>query len=592
MFSFTLLALMGVLGGYFLDKVSRNSIKMMQENYNTVRYTREMSLALNEVVSILSLRDSTANSRRIELRRACDHFLLYLDLQKIVSKEIGELNLVETLRTDFEQFRDIIETMDRKEGEVPVEVLMRSVDMQNLIRQVYQLNEQAIKRKTDDAFRTGNRVTIVVLVIGFLLFVLAVTSMFYFPDYIADPINRLTLSIQEIARRNYSLRLDVRSDDEFGQLSRAFNEMAEKLEDYENLNISQLLAEKRRIETIISQMREAIIGLDKKNTILFANRTALRLLNLEEDQIVGRSAAAVARENRVMEELVKEVVAGEVGSNRSSSSLALQRRNKTYYFEKDILKVVADRPSSSQQLGGYVIILKNVTELKEQDLAKTNFMATLSHELKTPISAIDMSLGLLRDERIGQLNEDQKDLATTIQQNSERLLKMVNEILDISRIETGQLQIQEEPADPAEIVLKAVEGTKTFFAEKGVRIQQHIADDLPSLLVDVPKTTGVLINFLTNAVRYSPENDFVRIAVVRRNGSIEFSVSDNGPGISREEQARIFKRFRRAKDDKTKGTGLGLSISKEFIEQQGGRIWVKSQVGKGSTFGFSLPVKK
>ncbi|MCB0677467.1 MAG: PAS domain-containing sensor histidine kinase, partial [Saprospiraceae bacterium] len=240
----------------------------------------------------------------------------------------------------------------------------------------------------------------------------------------------------------------------------------------------------------------------------------------------------------------------------------------------------------------YVIILKNVTELKEQDLAKTNFMATLSHELKTPISAIDMSLGLLRDERIGQLNEDQKDLATTIQQNSERLLKMVNEILDISRIETGQLQIQEEPADPAEIVLKAVEGTKTFFAEKGVRIQQHIADDLPSLLVDVPKTTGVLINFLTNAVRYSPENDFVRIAVVRRNGSIEFSVSDNGPGISREEQARIFKRFRRAKDDKTKGTGLGLSISKEFIEQQGGRIWVKSQVGKGSTFGFSLPVKK
>jgi signal transduction histidine kinase len=219
-------------------------------------------------------------------------------------------------------------------------------------------------------------------------------------------------------------------------------------------------------------------------------------------------------------------------------------------------------------------------------------MATLSHELKTPISAIDMSLNLLGDERIGELNEEQKDLSQTIRQNSARLLKMVNEILDISRIESGKLQLTFEEIQPDEVVVKALDNVKTFIAEKHIQVIQNISPALPKVRTDVPKTTAVLVNFLTNAIRYTPENETIEINVQRQNGSVEFYVKDHGPGISPADQRKLFQPYRRAKGDKTKGTGLGLAISKEFVEAQGGRIWVDSELGVGSNFGFALPVTK
>jgi PAS domain S-box-containing protein len=476
----------------------------------------------------------------------------------------------------------------KKKEEVPAQVTMQSYNLQGVLEQVYELNEASINKKTDLAFQTANQVTLFMVILGFCFFVFAVSSMFYFPDYIADPINQLIQSIQEISRKNYSLRLEVNSNDEFGELASAFNEMAERLDEYESLNVSQILTEKSRIETIISQMNDAIIGLDRKNTILFANPKAAQLFGKEETELIGRSASAVARENALVRRVVKEVIVNDVQAYRKYPAVTVRKGGKVHYFEKDILQVLNKKGTQD----GFVIILKNITAFKEQDLAKTNFMATLSHELKTPISAIDMSLGLLRDDRIGKLNEEQQDLAKTIEQNSQRLLNMVNEILDISRIETGNIHITRVQASPDNLVERAIDATKTFVVERGVQLQKSIQPELPELLLDVEKTSGVLINFLTNAIRYSKQDDLIRIDVAQKNGVVEFSVTDQGPGISREDQKKIFKKYSRAKNDKTKGTGLGLAISKEFIEKQGGKIWVKSEVGKGSRFTFSLPVGK
>ncbi|MBK7408062.1 MAG: HAMP domain-containing histidine kinase [Saprospirales bacterium] len=239
---------------------------------------------------------------------------------------------------------------------------------------------------------------------------------------------------------------------------------------------------------------------------------------------------------------------------------------------------------------GSVIILKNITEFREQDMAKTNFMATLSHELKTPISAIDMSLALMLDNRIGELNDDQKELAQTINDNSQRLLRMVNEILDLSKIETGIMELSMEYATAEELIDRAMDNTRVFLSEKDIQVDKVLETRLPELHLDVQKTTAVLTNFLTNAIRYSPGQGHIRIAVHCTRDTVEFSVTDEGPGIPEEEQEKIFQRYSRSKNDRTKGTGLGLAISKEFVEKQGGRIWVKSKMGEGSTFGFVLPL--
>ncbi len=587
---FGVVTLLGMLGGYYVQRTSTDSLLMMQENYQAINYTKGMSKAVNEMLVTMTLEKTAPSYRSQELRKASDEFELYLNMQlkKVTAKE--EQDLTEQLKRDFESFRENLKQVVAT-NEVSIDIYMQKRYIDGILESVHDLNDKMIRQRTDEATRIANQVTLGMVILGTLFFIFAIFAMFYFPSYVANPIQSMTQSIRQIARKNYRERIAIESGDEIGEMAKSFNLMAEKLEEYENINMSQVLSEKRRTETIVSRMNEAIIGLDDNKNILFANPPALELIGLQEEDLIGQSARQLARQHQLLQNLLKEVLNNEVKENRTFPAISVDKDGKRHYFNKDVLRIESpgddvDTPTSV----GFVIILKNVTELKEQDLAKTNFMATLSHELKTPIAAIDMSVKLLEDERIGQLNGEQWDLTGTIRLNTSRILKMVNEILDISRIETGQLQLELEHVLPDTIVLRSLDNVKTFIAEKKMGVIQHIESNLPALNVDLHKTTAVLVNLLTNAVRYSPENEAIEINVQRQNGSVQFSVTDKGPGISEDEQRKLFQPYRRAAGDKTKGTGLGLAISKEFVEAQGGRIWVKSKVGKGSTFGFALPV--
>jgi PAS domain S-box-containing protein len=581
------------MGSHYLDKTTQNSVAMLQNNYRTMKYTREMTLTLNRLITIMALDNTTPSLKRTHSKREFANFERYLKLQlaNVTEQEEGEVS--KQLQEAYVGYKSQFELMLDASEFSPV-LYIQTEYIQDLLEDVYGMNENTIQQKTENANQLANRITLITIVLSFFFFIIALASMFYFPDYIADPVIQLTESIKQIARKNYNQRLDISTDDEFGEMARSFNKMAEKLEEYENINVHQVVSEKRRIETIISQINEAIIGMDNNQIILFVNPRALELMGLDEVNVVGKRASELGKKSDFLADMVKEVVAKQVtDSKRHYASVTVDRDGKRYYYDKDILKVESqdsDDNSRGRTSVGYVIILKNITELKEQDLAKTNFMATLSHELKTPISAIDMSLNLLEDDRLGGLNEDQKDLSGTIRQNASRLLKMVNEILDISKIETGNVQIAAEEAPPEVVVLRALQNVKTFINEKDLQVVQNIPENLPNLKMDIPKTTGVLVNFLTNAIRYSDPMSSIEIEVFPNNGTVQFSVKDFGRGISKEDLKKVFNRYHRAKDDNTKGTGLGLAISKEFIEAQGGKIWVKSEVGKGSVFSFALPV--
>ncbi|MCB0641746.1 MAG: HAMP domain-containing protein [Phaeodactylibacter sp.] len=336
--NFTIFAIFGILGGYYLDSVSRSSIDMLRDNYETLSYTREMSMALHDVTTVFSIKDAAKIYRRIKLRQAFEKFDLYLGLQTRnidelegddLKEALREEGLTDALREDFERFKETIWEL-RYEREVPVQVIMQSLNMQGLLEKVYKLNEDRIKQKTDEAFVIANRVTLFMIILGFLFFVFVVISMFYFPDYIADPINELTESIKEVARKNYSLRLDTSSKDEFGEVARSFNEMAEKLDEYESMNVLHLLSEKKRIETIINEMQDAILGVDQNQQILFVNQTMLDLSNLEEKDLVGKQVDAVAALSPILSQVFKEVISGELNGARSYPGVTLNQNGKTY----------------------------------------------------------------------------------------------------------------------------------------------------------------------------------------------------------------------------------------------------------------------
>ena len=589
---FAAITLLGMLGGNYVQRTSSDAIITIRSGQNSINNVMEMYKAINDMVFALALENSTNFMRRQELLQADAKFERHFNLVEAKMKEERDLQRMSDLKLAYEDFKEGLFRASYS-NEVPVETYMKILNVQDLLEGIQDANKNIINTQVIEASDSANNVTFYMILLGFFFFVFALFAMFYFPHYITEPIESMTQSIEQIGQKNYSERLEISHRDELGEMAHSFNKMAEKLEEYENINVSQLLTEKRRTELVVNRMNEAIIGLDNNKLILFANPPALKLLGLKEHELIGHFASNLATRHALFNKLMLEILRGDVNQSKTFPAISVDKKGKRQYYNKDVLVVDSyGEEESDPENVGFVVILKNITELKEQDLAKTNFMATLSHELKTPISAINMSLNLLEDERIGDINEEQKELAGTIRQNSARLLKMVNEILDISRIESGKLQLTFEEIQPDEVVIKALDNVKTFIAEKNIEIIQNIEPNLPTVRTDVPKTTAVLVNFLTNAIRYTPEKETIEISVQRQNGLVEFYVKDNGPGISAADQRKLFQPYRRASGDKTKGTGLGLAISKEFVEAQGGRIWVDSKLGKGSNFAFTLPVAK
>lgn len=586
---FATITFLGLLGSHYLDRTANDAVAMMQDNYRSIQNTREMSLALQEMVSPLQLTDMVKAEKRKKINVAASKFERHLNLQSNKSLGDEEYQLTEELRQDFTDFHNRILDSLSSDGAFSYGLYFQGQHLNALLKDVYELNEASFIAKTDQANEIADRITMYSIIIGFFFVGFMIFSLFYFPAYISDPIRNLTEGIKQIAQKNYRERLPVESGDEFGEMANSFNLMAKKLEEYDNTNINQILSEKQRIETIISQTNEAIVGLDNQKCVLFVNPIAEKLLAMSEEEMRGKSADELALKSDIFANLVKEVLNNEIKEDQTINAVSIDKNGEQLYFNKEILIVQNPDIENVTQENGYIFILKNITELKTADLAKTNFMATLSHELKTPISAIGMSLKLIEDTRIGDLNEEQKDLADTIRHNANRLLKMVNEILDISKIETGNVQLNYEEISAAKVIDRALSNVKTFIDEKDIQIKKSIKGETNNLKLDVLKTTGVLTNFLTNALRYSENGKPIEINVARDNGTVKFSVKDFGPGISKEDQEKVFKKYQRVKDDKTKGTGLGLAISKEFIEAQGGKIWLKSEVGEGSEFSFSLP---
>ena len=271
-------------------------------------------------------------------------------------------------------------------------------------------------------------------------------------------------------------------------------------------------------------------------------------------------------------------------SNDSTAPFKIVVENRKNYFIKEHIEVAQGEGNSK------VIVVRNITSFKELDVAKTNFIATISHELKTPLAASDFSLKLLEDQRIGTLSEEQKELIQNLKQDNQRILKIISELLNMSQVETGKIELDVQSVNPYLIIDHAIETIATTAREKKVEIRKKADDNIPLVRADAEKSTWVLNNFLTNAIKYSAEGAAIEVEAKKVNGSVQFSVRDFGPGIAKEYQSRLFERYFQVPGSKAKGTGLGLGISKEFILAQKGKIWVESEIGKGSLFLFSLPI--
>ncbi|QJD96126.1 HAMP domain-containing protein [Mucilaginibacter robiniae] len=572
-FLFIVILFYGAVSLFFIQEISKSAKVILKNNYETLSFTKAMRTVLDENPMPLSNTEAaTFNAQLID--------------QEHNITEVGEKQATIQLRTYFKQLT--------QGGNTAEQLAETERAMRQQLRTIETLNMQAIVRKNDKAHDSVNRGTILLSLVGTFTFLVLFSFSVNFPDVVAVPLRALLEGIQEIGQKNYSQRLNFNKDDEFGEVATAFNNMAARLNEWENSNLATVLSEKRRIETIIEQMQDAIIGVNERQEILFINQVARNIFNLSSDKIVGQNITELSKSNDLLQYILN--------NKTSPKPFKIALEHKEDYFQLESREIVvpnlADQSQQTLRIAGVsagmVYILKNVTEYKERDEAKTNFIATISHELKTPISSVKMSLKLLKDERVGILNTEQKELLEHIQEDNNRLLKITSELLDLSQVETGNLQLNYVNVDPAQIVNYALTPVRFQAEQKGVQLEFVANSNMPQVHVDVEKTAWVLVNFLSNALRYSPEKSKVIISTRERNGQVEFSVKDQGKGIDEQYQKRLFDRYFQVPTDaqNKSGSGLGLAISRDFIEAQNGKIWVESAIGEGSVFSFSLPTAK
>ena len=564
-FIFLLITLICGICIFYVNTLAGVSKLIIKDNYETIAYSRNMLVDLNALDSI------TQTQRKSD-------FMKNLKAQENNITEPGEAEKTAHLRLLTERYFSINDS-------AIASVALNAADsnkntiylMQKDLYGLMELNMKAIVRKNQHAERTAENAIIFVSVTCTICFLLAFTFIVNFPGYIANPVKELTMGIQEIARRNYSLRLHYQENDEFGQLAESFNEMAYKLDEFEHSNLAKIVFEKKRVETIIRNMSDMIIGLDENDRILFANPVACNLLGVKEIDMITVYAPDFALKNDLFRTLIRD---------QADKVIKIFADNKESYFSKETLEI-----KNADTVLGKVILLKNITKFQELDKAKTNFIATISHELKTPISSIKLSLKLLSDERIGHLNQEQQQLIANIKEDSQRLLTITGELLDLAQVETGHIQLNIQSTDPQAILDYSLEAVKIPARQKQVNIQIDLAQNMPLILADQEKTAWVLINLLSNALRYSPEKGNIMLTIEETEKQVEFSVLDFGKGIEEQYRKLIFDRFFRVPSEinfEKNGNGLGLSISKDFIESQGGSIGVESTVDQGSRFWFAL----
>jgi PAS domain S-box-containing protein len=559
---FLMIIILTLVSAYYIFSIKKDTENILKANYNTLEYSRNMILSLDE--------PSMDGAETIR------NFKENLEKQTLNITEPGEKEATDNLKKNFALLEK------NSSNEVIKKQIRQDIFM------IMKLNLNSIKQKSDIAKHTAETANLWIAIVGTLCFLIAFNLLINLPNNIANPIKELTLSIKEIANKNYSERVHFTSHNEYGDLAKSFNTMAQKLQEYNDSNLYKLFFEKKRLETLINNMHDPIIGLDNEGIILFANDEALKIIGMKSEDVIGKSASSLALSNDLMRSLILKELAAD---SQKKQPMKIFANGKESYFDKETINITITPTGEEKEINiGDVIILRNITLFKELDFAKTNFIATVSHELKTPIASIKLSLQLLQNEKTGAMNEDQNQLVESIKDDSQRLLKITGELLNLSQLETGNIQLNIEKSDPYKIVNYATEAVKVQAEQKQIKLIIDADENLDDVKADSEKTGWVLINYLSNAITYSSEKSTIVIKLKKENNQIVFQVIDTGKGIDTRYKDKVFDKYFQIPGSQKSGTGLGLAISKEFIEAQNGAIGVESNLGLGSTFWFSLNV--
>jgi signal transduction histidine kinase len=565
---------------------------ILRENYRSVVACQEMKESLERIDSgiVFTFLGADADGRR-QIEAGMTQFSKALTVEMSNITLAGEGEKSHRLGEIYREYSAIVprttdpsRPFDERQRDYFEVLLPLFEQIKGLSQEILEMNQtnmsEANDRARSQAASAQRRMTIAILSCAAVAILFSLLAQ----RWILDPIHRLIGSANEIRRGNLDLVLGTDSRDEIGQLSEAFNSMAEGLRTIRRSDRLDLMRTRRATGEVFKALPSAIAVLDLDGRVEVATGEAERLFGLRpgvkvEDLGYDWLTPLIRRvqaEGRVVDVTAKE------------SCIQIFGDNREYFFAPTVVPIPAE--SGRDEISGTAVILKDMSQVREQQELKRSAVTTVSHQLRNPLTSIRMSIHLLLEESLGPLNAKQAELLVAAREESERLTGIVEELLDLNRMESGRTLLDIDRISPHQLAQDSLDPFQVDARDRGVSLANAVPNDLPEVLGDAKRLQHVLSNLLSNALRFTGPGGAVSVGAEAESGTVRFAVTDTGAGIAADDASRIFEPFYRVPGQgKPTGVGLGLAIVREIIKTHGGSVGVDSTPGRGSTFWFTLP---
>jgi len=579
----------GLISIRTITQSSKALDRIFRENYDSVAAGLAMKQAILEIERGVEplLYESSADKTMID--SAVLRFSQRLKFQQGNVSLPGEQELTNRLAASWKTYTSEVETFVQMQESgaarrdfYKARLLPQSDAVLDAAQQIIDINLNnmisADGQVRQHATET-NRDVIVLVLAGT---VLALIFVIIIGPSILRPISYLTRSVKEIQQGNLDLVVKARSGDEIGQLASAFNDMTTSLREFRRTNRARLIRTQKATLSALNSLSDAIIICNPEGAIELSNDTAQHLFALK----AGMTIQSV--ENVRMGELFERARLEMRPIRLKTYDWAIQvfRDGEEHFFLPEAVPIMDEE----RRLTGVMLILSDVTRLRKLDEVKSGLISTVSHELKTPLTSIRLAAHALLNEKLGPLTPKQAELVIAARDDSDRLYRIIENLLDIGQLECGGSTVELVAVSPEQVLLNVVEEMKPSYVDRGVSLVLDLPGDIPHVLADRLRLEIVFANLLSNGLKFTPPGGEVKVSARLEKGAVLFVVEDTGSGIPKESLPHVFEKFFRVpgRGGQPSNTGLGLAIVKEIIEAHGGKVEVASTPGEGTKFSFTL----
>jgi len=586
------LVALGVWSALSLRELGEVSRRIIAHNYDSVVAAQDMKESLERMDSsalFLLLGDRDRAMAQFNQHRARFDAAFGKAAGNIT--EPGEAEIIEAIRIDrdeyYRRFGAFVASGERRR---PGDYFQQLEPLFNKIRaeceHLLQINQRAMAAKSEAAAGAARRELVLTLGLAGALAAAGLALAVLLANGIMRPMRELTATAAKIAGGDLTAKARVTSRDEIGILAAEFNRMAERVQQLRRSDLGRLIAAQQTTEAAIDSLFEPVLVTDGEGRITRLNRAAESLFGARAEAI-GKPISEVAHDQRIAM-AVSEALRAEraVAAESVSAAIPISINGTEQSFR---LRTTPMRDAEGHLLGA-VALLEDITRLREIDRLKSEFVDTAARYLQTPLLNLQMGLHCLITDAAGEMTDKQKDILYACREDGERLERLMRDLTDLSSIESGEAAPRLAPVRIEDVVQSAVETFRLRAEAKDQSLKTDIAPALPLLNADAEQIKRVLENLLSNAIRYTPRGGEIRITAARREDYVSISVADTGHGIPPEHLTLLFHRFLSVPGAKPGSTGLGLAISKRLVEAHGGQISARSEVGRGTTITFTLPV--